>query len=143
LLLDADGHLQLDERIAREGVYTDGGADVTAFFFEDSNKKVRGSVQDGWAIGKAWYAIYVAVNGEDFRDVVQRAELAPDYGELCESAGARGDVSLVHGAVRTGFASDYAFRAHRDNTGKVQDAINTLGRDVISAGPGQLRQGES
>ncbi len=133
--------MQLDQGVAGESAYTDGGADVAACFPEESDEEVGCAVDDGGGIGEACCGVYVAIDGEDLCDGVECAEFALEDGELREGAGAGGDVTLVDGAVCAGLAGDDAAGASGDDSGEITDGADALEGYVVAAGC--WRDGES
>jgi hypothetical protein len=134
LIFDVDGHLQLDESVARESADAYGGANVAACFAEESNEEIGCAVDDGGGIGEAGCGVDVAVDGEDFCDGVEGAEFALENGELRESTGAGRGVAIFNAAICAGLAGDDAFRAGGDDAGEIRDGTDALEGDVVAAG---------
>jgi len=86
-IYDADGHLEFDEGVAREGADADGGADVAAGFAEELDEEVGSTVDDGGGVGEAGSGVDVAIDGEDFGDVVDGAVEATGSGDGAVWAG--------------------------------------------------------
>ena len=116
-IYDADGHLEFDEGVARESVDADGGTDVASGFAEELDEEVGSTVDDGGGVGEAGSGVDVAIDGEDFGDVVEGAEFTFEDGELGEGAGAGGGIAFVDGAVEATGSGDGAVWAGGDNSG--------------------------
>ena len=121
----------------------DGGADVAAGFAEDFDEEVRGAVDHGWGIGEAGDGVDVAVDGDDRFYGVERAEMAFEDGEMHEGAGAGGGVGFGDGFVGTGSAGDDAVGTDGDYAGEVDHVADCFCGDIVSAGRGKRRQGDS
>ena len=136
--LDLHRHLEFNESVAGEAADANGGADVAAGFAEEREEEVAGAVDNLGRVGEAGDGVDVAVDGEDAADLVERAEVLLQDGELEEGAAAGGCVGFVNGFVEThGAGEDAVPGGLRDDTAEVDDAAGGFGRGVVAAGCGR------
>ncbi len=93
-------HLQLNQRVARQGAHADSGAHVAARVAEYCHQQIGSSVDDRGRIGKARDGVHVAIDADNLLYLVERTQCMLQHCELGQGTGAGCGVALGNSCDR-------------------------------------------
>ena len=106
---------------------------MAAGFAEYFHKQIRCPVDHFRCIVKSSCSVDIAIDGQNFRYAVQRAQFPLQHRQLSQRAGLCRGIAFFHGSINPGQPGNDAVRSRRNNAGEINYAAGLFGGNIISA----------
>jgi hypothetical protein len=132
-------HLQLNQRIARQGAHANGGPHVAARLAEHFQQQVGSSVDDCGRIGKSRDRVDIAIHTDNLLYLIERSQCVLEHGELGQGAGASSGIAFGDAAIGARRTGGYPAAIAGDRAREIEQISYRFGGLIIATGRGWWR----